>query len=82
MVDAPPAIATSSAGRLARQLKRLADPAGHEVEDRAALHGQRFALVVGEHEDRCVIRGSSPHQPRQLPEGAPRSGLNMFRPMM
>jgi hypothetical protein len=44
-----------SIGGSSRAFQRAVNPMGHEVESRAALHGDRCARVVGKHE----IRGSS-----------------------
>src|SRR4051794_40815967 len=41
----------TAGGGLARPIERFADAAGDEMEDRAALHLERRALVVGEDED-------------------------------
>jgi hypothetical protein len=43
------------AGRRPGLLQSRLDPVGHEVERRAALHRQRLARVVGEHEHGRVV---------------------------
>ncbi len=45
-----------AAGRLARTLERFMNAARHEVERRAALHRERRARVVRQHERVAVIR--------------------------
>lgn len=44
-------------GGFLRQLERWLDPIGDEVKSRAALHLQWLAGVMGEYEDRVVVRG-------------------------
>src|ERR671918_999422 len=53
-----------AARSLARRLERLGRRAVDEVERRAALHLDRRARVMREHEDRCVERrGRTPPPP-------------------
>ena len=84
IVDAPPADRdVPVAGRLCGQPQRLLGAAGDEVERRPALHLDRIALVVGEHEDRRVVRRVLAPPAAATPRShSPRSGPNMFRPMM
>ena len=61
-----------AAGRGARLLERRLDAVGHEVERRAALHLDRLARVVREHEHRVVVRRlvtppAVPAGPRRVP---------------
>ena len=72
-LPAAAALACSSAGL---------DPVGDEVKSRAALHLERLAGVVGEHEDRVAVRGSSPQKPvhGSGPHG-PGPPPNMLRPI-
>src|SRR4029450_7443710 len=57
------------AGRLARLCVGGVEAAGDEVEGRPALHLDRLAGVMGEHEHRCVVRrlGPPPAAPVLLP---------------
>src|SRR6185295_11323667 len=56
-------------GRRPGLLERGLDPVGHERERRAALHRQRLARVVGEHEHRSVVGRviAPPARPRLVP---------------
>ena len=65
-----------------RALERRLDAVGDEVERRAALHLDRRARVVGEHEDRARGRADCrPTSPSRSSSGqAPRTGPNMLRP--
>src|SRR4051794_41975672 len=59
--------------RAAGLVERGLDAVGDEVERRPAVHGQRLARIVGQHEDRRVIRrGGSPPPPP--PPGPPPPG--------
>ena len=73
-------------GRRERLVERGLDAVGDEVERGAALHLDRRARVVGEHEHRMVVRGivAPPPVPVVAPRPAPprpRTGPNMLRPM-
>jgi hypothetical protein len=60
------------ARRRARLLERGLDPVREEVERRAAVHLQRLARIVGQHEDRGVVRRilAPPAAPRLVPLAA------------
>src|SRR3954462_9995445 len=57
IVEAPPAteMCRSPAASRARR-SATSGPPGHEVERRPALHLDRLALVMRQHEDRRVVR--------------------------
>ena len=59
------------------------DPLRDEVEDSAAFHLDGLSRVMSEHERGSVVRRVLPHHPRQDSSGhGPRTGPNMFRPMI
>src|SRR5664279_5887315 len=62
------------AGRLTRLCVGGVEAVGDEVEGRPALHLDRLASVMGEHEHRCVVRrlGPPPAAPVLLPLAADR----------
>src|SRR3954467_10982753 len=62
------------AGRLTRLCVSSVEAAGDEVEGRPALHLDRLSSVVGEHEDRRVVRrlGTPPATPVLVPLAADR----------
>jgi hypothetical protein len=57
------------AGRGLSPLERGLDPVGDELERRAAVHRQRLARMVGQHEDRSVVGRvlAPPAGPRLVP---------------
>ena len=73
----------AAARRLLGTGKRGLDAVGDEMEDRAALHFQRRPRMVGEDEDGNVIgRIFAPPASPGLSGHGPRTGPNMFRPMI
>src|SRR3954464_9891012 len=62
------------AGRLARLRVSSVEAVGDEVEGRPALHLDRLSSVMGEHEDRRVVRrlGTPPAAPVLIPLAADR----------
>ena len=69
------------AGGLARLRVGGVEAAGDEMGTRPALHLDRLACMMGEHEHRRGTAARDPHQPRQSSSHSSRTGPNMLRPM-
>ena len=72
-----------TAGSVDRGLERGVNTVGHVLERGTAVHDDRRTSMMGENENRRVVRRRFPHQPFHVSSGQePRMGPNMLRPRM